>query len=468
MKKNPMRIISRITALGTAALLLCGGPVGAQEGTARRDSMDIDLSAALEIALSESPSVQIAGKEIARKEYALKGTRAGLLPNLSLGASYSRTLQKQKMSIGEQQIEVGTDNQWSGGVNLSLPLVAPALWKTLRLSETDIYLAAEQARASKITLIGAVKNAYYSLLNAQDSYGVLRVSYANAELNAQIATDKYEQGLVSEYDKLRADVQLRNQKPPLIAAENAVRLADMQLKVLMGVDITEPMRFTGSLSDFEPEMVQDMHLLEADTSLTANTELKQIDIQARQLDLAQRITRSRYLPSLNLSGNYQWSSLNNDFRIGHYQWFPYATVGISLSIPIYEGGIKRHQLAQDKISIDQLELQREDLVRQLELSVQNSLNGIEKSIEEVGSNRESVHEAERAYSISQKRYEVGSGNLLELNDSEVALTRARLSYNQSIFNYLTARADLEATLGKAVEESAYSAVGTGKRQKSNE
>lgn len=450
-----------------AALLMCGsGAAGAQQA---RDSVEIDLGTALEIALSESPSVKVADKEIARKEYALKGTRAGLLPNLSLGASYNRTLQKQKMSMAfggeQQQIEVGTDNQWGAGLNLSLPLVAPALWKTLQLSEIDIHLAAEQARSSKIALVGAVKNAYYGLLNARDAYDVLKVSYANAELSARIATDKYEQGLVSEYDKLRADVQLRNQKPGLVAAENAVRLADMQLKVLMGVDIGERMRFTGNLRDFEPEMVQDMALLAADTSLRANTNLLQLDIQARQLEMARRITRSQYLPMLNLSGNYQWSSLNNDFRIGRYQWFPYATVGLSLSIPIYEGSAKRHQLAQSQIGIDQLELQRQDLVRQLELNVQNSLNSIEKSIEEVGSNRESVGEAERAYSISQKRYEVGSGNLLELNDSEVALTRARLAYNQSIFNYLAARADLEATLGRAVEQNSYPAVGAERRMK---
>lgn len=435
-----------------AAILLPCGTAQAQQPAPGRDSVNVDLTTALEIAMNESPAIQVAGKEILKKEYAKKETRAGLLPNLSFGASYNRTIQKQQMSIGEQQIKVGTDNQWGAGLNLSLPLVAPALWKTLQLSDIDIQLAAESARASKISLVSAVKNAYYSLLMAKDSYEVLKVSYTNAEFSARIATDKYNQGLVSEFDKLRADVQLRNQKPALVSAENAVRLATMQLKVLMGVNINEPMRFSGSLAQFEPEMQQDMTLLAADTTLTANTDLAQIDIQGQQLEKARQITRSQYLPTLNLSGNYQWSSLNNDFRIGHYQWFPYATVGLSLNIPIYQGSMKRHQDAQNKISIEQLELQRQDLVRGLELNVQNSLNNIETSIEEVGSNRESVHEAQRAYTISQKRYDVGSGNLLELNDSEVALTRARLAYNQSIYNYLAARTDLETTLGKAVEQ----------------
>lgn len=437
-----------------ALLLLSGGAAQAQQALPGKDSIDVDLSTALTIALNESPNIQVAGKEILKKEFALKETRSGLLPNLSFGASYNRAIQKQQMSIGDQQIKVGTDNQWGAGLNLSLPLVAPALWKTLQLSEIDIRLAAESARASRITLINSVKNAYYSLLMAQDSYDVLKTSYANAEFSARIATDKYNQGLVSEFDKLRADVQLRNQKPPLVSAENAVRLAIMQLKVLMGVGIDEAMRFTGSLAEFEPEMQHDMTLLASDTILAANTDLRQIDIQAKQLEKARQITRSQYLPTLNLSGNYQWSSLNNDFRIGHYQWFPYATVGLSLNIPIYQGSMKRHQDAQNRIDIEQLELQRQDLLRNLELSVQNSLNNIETSIEEVGSNRESVYEADRAYTISQKRYDVGSGNLLELNDSEVALTRARLAYNQSIYNYLAARADLEATLGKAVEQSA--------------
>lgn len=430
------------------------------------DSLDVNLNTALDIALSESPSVKVAGKEILRKEYARKETRSGLLPNLSAAANYTRTLQKQKMSMSmdgqSQSIEVGSDNQWSAGLNLSLPLVAPALWKSMQLTEIDIQLASEAARASKITLINSVKNAYYALLMAQDSYFVLKASYDNAEFNAKIATDKYNQGVVSEFDKLRADVQFKNQKPGLIAAENAIRLATMQLKVLMGVDIDEPMRFTGKLSEFESDMVDDMRLLATDTDLVNNTELTQVDLQLKMLEKARQITRSQYLPTLDLSGNYQWSSLNNDFRIGHYQWFPYATVGITLNVPIYAGSAKRHKDAQNKIDIEKLELQRIDAVRQLELSVQNSLNSIEKSIEEVESNRESVRDAERAYGISQKRYEVGSGNLLELNDSEVALTQARLAYYQSIHNYLSARSDLEATLGQSVDPQSYSALSNRK------
>lgn len=449
----------KLTAALFSLLVVLMPQTGRAQQQMAGDSLNVDLDTAIEIALNESPSVQIAGKEIQKKEFARKETRASLLPNLGVGASYTRTLQKQKMSMNlggqSSSIKVGSDNQWGAGLNLSLPLIAPALWQSMQLTQTDIELAAENARSSTITLIREVKNAYYSLLMAKDSYQVLKASYDNAEFSAKIATDKFNQGLVSEFDKLRADVQLKNQKPGLIAAEKAVELATLNLKVQMGLNIDEPIRFTGNLSDFEDDMIEDIVMLASDTTLIDNSDLTQIDLQLHMLDKAQKITRSQYLPSMNMTGAYQWSSLNDDFRIGHYRWFPYATLGVTLQIPIYAGGMKRSQVAQSKIDIEKLELQRKDVERQLELSVQNSLISIERSIEEVDSNRESVKEAERAYSISQKRYEVGSGNLLELNDSELALTQSRLAYNQSIHNYLSARADLEATLGRSVEAKTY-------------
>ncbi len=421
----------------------------------RNDSLVLDLPAALEIALNESPLIQIADKEITRKQYYKRETQGGLLPSLDLGASYSRTIQKQVMSMEfggqSQKIEIGTDNTWGAQLNLGLPLVAPGLWRTIQLTDLDISLAVEASRASRIDMIAAVKNAYYALLMAQDSYKVLKAGYDNAALNARIATDKYNQGSVSEFDKLRADVQLANQKPTVTAAENAVRLAAMQLKALMGVDVTEKIIFTGSLTDYEGRMSRDLAGL-GDTTLSANSILRQFDIQEMQLEKVIQVTRSSYAPTLSLGGSYQWSSLNNDFKIGHYQWTPYATVGLTFGMPLYHGSAKKFQIRQNQINLDNLRLQRENTERNLELAARASVDNIEKSLAEVESNRQGMQNAERAFAISQKRYEVGSGNMLELNDSDIALTRARLSFNQSIYNYLTALTDLEKTLGASVDE----------------
>ncbi|MDO5571674.1 MAG: TolC family protein [Bacteroidales bacterium] len=437
------------TLFFVALCLLSGKSVFAQ------DSISIDLSQALEIALSDNPTVKVADNTIELKKYAKKETIAGLFPNISANGAYSQALklQKVKLDFAPEPISMGQNYTMSGTFNLSLPLVAPQLWKTVQLNQQEVELAVESARSSKIEMVNQVKTAYYTLLLAQDAYKTLLAGYNNAAMNAKNVEDKFALGIVSEYDKLVADVQLRNQKPQVVNGENAVRLATMQLKVLMGVDVNEPIIFTGNLNSYESEMYSDLMSLKSDTSLTDNSSIKQLDIQKRQLVLAEKINKLGYLPTLALSLNYGWQSMNKNLAISQYQWFAGSTLALSLSIPIFDGGAKYQKTKQNKVNQINLDLQRENLVRQLELSITNSMNSIETSVEQVSSNKESMLQAEKAFTISQKRYDVGSGTLLEMNNSETALTQARLQYAQSIYDYLSAKSTLEATLGKTIESS---------------
>ncbi|MDD4500976.1 MAG: TolC family protein, partial [Bacteroidales bacterium] len=160
-----------------------------------QDSLRVDLETALEIALSESPVIRISDREIERALYARKEAQSGFWPGISASGVYNRTLKKQVMVMdfgGEElEISVGTDNNWMGGVSLSLPLVAPALWKTVQLSALDIDMAIEKARSSKLSMISAVKQAFFSYLLAKDSYAVLKRNYDNVALNTKTVTDKF-------------------------------------------------------------------------------------------------------------------------------------------------------------------------------------------------------------------------------------------------------------------------------------
>lgn len=435
-----------IAAFGLLSLFISGNVLA-------QDSIRIDLNQALEIALSDNPTVKVAENEIQLKKYVKKETIAGLFPNLSANGTYSHALQLQKMKLdfAPEPISMGQKNTVAGNFNLSLPIVAPQLWKTLQLNEQDVELSLEKARSSKIEMASQVKNAYYTLLLTQDAYRALLAGYKNAELNAKTVTDKFNQGLVSEYDKLVADVQLRNQKPQVVNGQNAVRLATMQLKVLMGVDVNEPIIFTGNLNDYESQMFADLMELKSDTSLAENSSLRQLNLQEKQLKTAEKINKLGYAPTLAMSMNYGWQGMDKNLKFSDYYWSSGSTLGLSLSIPIFDGGAKYYKTKQNKVSLINLDLQRDNVIRQLELSVTNSLNSIETAVEQVSSNKESVLQAEKAFMISQKRYNVGSGTLLEMNSSETALTQARLQYAQSIYDYLAARATLEATLGKSIE-----------------
>ena len=100
----------------------------------------------------------------------------------------------------------------------------------MSMTKTDIELAVEKSRASKLDLVNQVTKAYYQLMLSQDSYEVLQKSYELAEENYHIVNAKYQQGAVSEFDKITAEVQMRSVKPSVISAGNAVTLSKLQLK----------------------------------------------------------------------------------------------------------------------------------------------------------------------------------------------------------------------------------------------
>ncbi len=421
--------------------------------THAQDSIHVDLKKTIEIALVGSPTVRIADRTIESKKYYKKEQIAALFPDVSLAASYNRTLKKQKMAMemggNLMEIEVGMYNNYSASASLSLPLVVPALWNNVKLSQQDVELAIESARSSRISTINEVKKAYYALLLAKESYRVLKLNYDNAAYNNKTVTDKYNQGMASEFDKVRADVALKTQEPNLSSAKRAIDLATMMLKVIIGVDINEPMIFDGSLADYEDEVINYQSNNIENLSLNNNSDLKQLQLNQEKLETSMKLIKSSSCPNLVLSGSYQYMSMNNDFDFANYHWFPYSVVGLSLRVPITSWAATSFQIKEMKLSMANLQDQKEYVENNLRVSVKNSVANINNAVDELASNKETMLQAEKAYDIVQKQYEVGMATWLDLNSAELTMTQARLLYSQSIYNYLTARSELDAVLGSS-------------------
>jgi outer membrane protein TolC len=232
----------------------------------------------------------------------------------------------------------------------------------------------------------------------------------------------------------------------MLQAENALVLAKWQLKALLGMDLDINIECEGQLTDFEKDLFGDF--LSTDTTLANNTDLKQMDLQAKQLEKTLTMQKFDYLPTLSLTGLYQWTAMNNDFKFKDYMWNPYSMVGVSLSIPIFSGGSKFYKIKQTRNSIEQLSLQREDTQRNLQLAIKQYIDNMNTCVKRFDASQKGVEQAERGYMISQKRYDTGAGTLLEMNDSELALTQAKLNFNQAIYDYMVAKADLEKVLGQ--------------------
>lgn len=436
----------------------------------------LSLEQCIEIALNSNPTIAVADIEIVRMDYSKKDVVAQLLPNVAFGANYNRTLAKQvaymdfdmgsimgggagnndegsageefpsKASGNSDGIKMGRDNSWQLGFSASMPLIAPQLWATLKLSDSQIAQSVEQARASRLDLINQVSTAYYQLLLAYDSKEVIQQSYDMAALTHQIYSKQYELGAASEYDVLRTSVAMKNVEPELLQADIAISRAALQLKMLMGMPGDIEIRIDGKLADYEDTMYEETLAINRDYS--QNTSLVMNTLQQEALGRSLQVAKMAWVPTLALTASYNWTSSSNGNAFTGLRWSPFSVVGLTLNVPLFEGGSRYNKIRQTRLQMTQMELARENLERNVAMQVDLALDNIQLNVKQIASNSENVRQAERAHSIMEQSFEIGAASYLDLRDAELALTRTRLTYFQSIYNYLVARCELNLLLGR--------------------
>lgn len=445
--------------------------LGAAVAASARTPLTLDQCIA--VALSDNPTVQVADMEIRRVDYSRGETLSQLLPQVNFGANYSRMLAKQVMymnmdgfgagtpgtgddgsdddaeskSSTPSGIKMGLDNSYQIGFSASVPLIAPQLWKSLKLSDSQILQSVEQARASRLDLVNQVKDAYYALMLAKDSRDVVQESYDMAALTHEVYKKQHAAGAASDYDVLRTSVAMKNIEPELLQADIAIKQARLQLLVLMGAEADFPLEISGKLSDYETTMFDEAMLLDDDYS--QNTSLVQNSLQTRMLRDALDVQRMAWLPTLSASINYYWNSNSNGSPFKNFRWSNSSTFGLSLSMPIFTGGARYNRQRQAKVQLLENELQREHIERTIGMQVDLAIDNVRRNVRQISSSSESVAEATRAHDIMEQSFAIGAASYLDLRDSELALTRSRLAYYQSIYNYLVANSQLELLRGTA-------------------
>lgn len=413
------------------------------------DTLNLTIEKALNIALAENPVIKVSNAELTLKKVADREAWQKLLPEASINGSLDHTIQAAEMKLNDLSFKMGKDgtNTANVGLVINLPLFVPAVYKAMSISKTDIELALEKSRSSKQDLINQLTKAYYQLMLSQDSYIVLLKSYQLAEEKFNIINAKFQQGKVSEFDKISAEVQMRSVKPNVISAANAVTLAKLQLKVLMGISDSIEIKIMDSLNNYEVA-VSNNQMDDMAASLESNSSLRQMELSRTLLRKNLRLLETNFMPTLSLAFSYKSQSLyNNHVNLFNYSWSNSSSLMLNVSIPLYRAS-NFTKLKSARIQMEQLEWNRLDLERKLKMQIISSQNNMLASSEQTASNKVNVMQAKKAVEIATKRYEVGKGTVLELNSSQVSLTQAELSYNQSIYNYLISKADFEYVLGK--------------------
>ena len=433
------------------------------------NTLTLTLEEAIDLALSDNPTVKVANLEIERYDYVRKQTLSSLYPQVDASLQYSLALRRQEMTEG---FSFGGKNTFNTAASLSMPLFVPAVYEQLKLNSTQMESAVESARATRIDMIASVRSAYYNVLLAQQSLAVLQEAVLTTERVVANTKSLYDNGLASEYDYLTAQVQLSNLRPQVLQTENAIGITKLQLKMYLSLPAEVDVEVVGTLDGF-----RDKVLLSEDYSrdISDNTTLRNLDIQAQMLRHQERLLKASRMPMVaafgqisyigqervDLSGlmggmaggaGRQQSDIVAQTRAAaasqsKFWWQCPISVGAQISIPLFAGFKTVNQLREVNNQMSQLNIQREYAEQGIRLQVEQAINTLITARETMLSNERTVEQAQKAYDISYTRYNAGAGTILELNSSQLSLTQAQLSYSQSIYDYLSAYANYQKTLG---------------------
>lgn len=435
-----------LSMLLTAAI----ATVGAQQ---TQPQLPINLGKAIEIALTDNPTIMIADKEIQRQHIVRKTTKGGLLPTLSASGSYTYNLMNPVMFLPSGAfgpgsggaMRMGFSNGFTGGGVIALPVYMPTLYRTLDLNEEQLMNAVESARSSKISLVNQVKKSYYTILLGETSLEVIRTNIEYAKIVVDNTRKALEQGTVSEYDLITAEVQLRNLDPTFIQTQNAIRVSRLTLNMLLSLPLDTYLQLAEELYDYATFINSNPdHTID----LSGNADLNLIEIQRRILEKQLHVQKALRLPTLNATLQYQTQTQSNTLQIGTYDWRGSSYAGLQLAIPIFSGFTKKNKELDIKNSIEQVSMQGDYLNESVNVEAQTAVSNITRAKEQMDANIIARTQAQKGYKIAKTRYDTGAGTIVELNSAQMALLQSELNYTQSIFDYMSSQADFDKVTGK--------------------
>lgn len=419
---------------------------------AQNNTMVLTMDDAINLALEKNSELKIAKMEVEKSEQKLREARSGLFPKLDLSGQYQRYIDKPVIFLPPgsplgRTLVIGSDNSYLAAAQLSMPLFALPLYEGIGLASDALDIAEQNYISVKNKIVGDVKKSFLAVILTRETKDVMRQSLENAEDNFENIKRLNSAGTLSDYDVLRAEVQVENLKPVVLQMENNYKLSLEALKVAIGLDANQNIDVVGEM-DFDESYKIPTEAEVIEELLQNNPTLAILDKQVKLNDRNVSLEQAAYFPSLAGFGNYQYQTQANDFKISDYNWVKTFVLGLQLQIPIFNGFKTQSRVNQAEIGLNQAVEQKRNLTEAIKTQALSVLYRVQQSVKRIEGQNKTVRTAQEGYEIAKRRLENNVGTQLEVNDAELALRQAKLNRLQAIYDFKVAETDLETVLGR--------------------
>ena len=432
-----------LLAVVAAALFSLAGARCAGEGKSEAP-LSLSVRDSVRIAVQNHPLVEIAREEQHVARGRVTEARSPAYPNLSVSGTYtwlervpSATFEGSSFSLGEQ-------GQYLTSVHLSQRLFEGGRTAAgIQAAKYYQTLAEQKLLATAQAIAFSAEKAYYDVLLNEEFYAVSRDALELAEGHQSDVRKRFEQGVVSDYDLLRATIEVSNMRAKMIQARNALNLAKTTFLKALALPLTTEFVLTDKLG-YEPAAAKMGESLAV--ALLQRPEVKQADLQVAMQKESIRATAADLYPNVSAVGTWEGGNASR-FAFGGTGWDQGWYAGVMVSFPLFEGMRTKGRLVQERAKLRQFEFQKQDLLQTVELEVEQAILSLEDATEFVESQKENVRQAEEGLRLANVRYANDMATELDVLDARLALTQARNNYAQAVYNHMLARLSLKKAMG---------------------
>lgn len=408
----------------------------------------VTLEEAIRRAEVVQPRMAQAHQAIITAEQRIRSTTGAFLPNLtgstSTSSSFSEGVSRIDPSTGLLVDGNTVTNNWNGGLNASLDLF------TGFRRFADRKAANSQRDAAEASLVDArfqqrlqTTNQFYDVLAAKQLLQVREASVRRAEEQLNVAVNRFRAGAATQSDSLRSVVNLGQARLQMITAQATLATAEANLGRLIGmegrvaaVDDAELYRPIGALDTLGLRS----------EALTKAPSVQTAEYNARAAQAQLGVSKAAYFPSLTLSGSNTWSANNRN----DYQRFMQRQVSLNFSWQLFNRFGREVAVQNQLAAIDVAESNRDEARRLVIANLTTRLAELESAALRIQITEASVAAAQEDLRVQQERYRVGLATIVDLLTTQEALSQAEVDMVNARFDYLRAKAQIEALIGRSL------------------
>jgi len=438
MRKLPFIIVCIAAVLAT--IPLPDKSLSAQSEEIIKTGEVLNLDRCIQIALLKQPSILAAYFTLEANRSRVGEALANYYPQIGASGGYSRYSSPGVLTeVNSILYGTGYFNEYTSSLTLSQNIYDFGKTSSqVKIQKFNLDSAGSDLETSKEQIVLSVKQAYYAVIQTARNRKVADESVGQYKQHLDQARGFFDVGTKPRYDVITAEVNLSNAKLNLITADNALKIARVNLNNAMGVPDAPAYTVEDSLEFNKYGITLEDALSRA---MANRPDIKSLALRTRAAEESVRLANTGYYPALTGSASYNWEGTR--FPLEN-EW----NVGVAVSVPIFNGFLTKHQVGEAVSNLNVARANEEALRQSVVLDVQQSYLNLKQAEDSIATADLAVKQATENLDIANGRYAAGVGNPIEVTDAQVVYSNSKLAYIQALSNYNVAHASLLKAMGE--------------------